>query len=94
VDFNATFAYHGLIVVVGAGEMDQAGSNVGILGGLFVAKTIDNGDGTWSYGSPAVTVAGNSNFYLQADGIALGYSLMTLKLLSWREITREIEPAF
>ena len=94
LDFNAIFAYHGLILVVGDGEYDQAGSNVGILGGIFVAKTIDNGDDTWSYGTPAITIAGNSNYYLQASGISLGYSLMTLKLLSWREITREIEPAF
>ncbi len=39
--------YRGLILVVGDGRFDQPG-NVDILGGIFVAKTIDNGDGTWS----------------------------------------------
>ena len=38
------------------------------MGRLFLAKTIDNGDGTRSYGTPSFTVAGNSNFYYQATG--------------------------
>jgi hypothetical protein len=92
--FEAAFAYHGLILVVGAGDFDMSGSNVGILGGLFVAKTIDNGDGTWSYGTPSFTVAGNSNFYYQATGIGMGFGLLHLKRLTWREVFPELEPPY
>jgi hypothetical protein len=92
--FQAAFAYHGLILVVGEGDFDMSGSNVGILGGLFVAKTIDNGDGTWSYGTPSFTVAGNSNFYYQASGIGMGFGLLPLKKLTWREVFPELEPPY
>jgi hypothetical protein len=92
--FQGAFAYHGLILVVGEGNFDMTGSNVGILGGLFVAKTLDNGDGTWSYGTPSFTVAGNSNFYYQSTGIGMGFGLLPLRNLTWREIFPEIEPPF
>lgn len=92
--FQAAFAYHGLILVVGEGDFDMSGSNVGILGGLFVAKTIDNGDGTWSYGTPSFTVAGNSNFYYQSSGIGMGFGLLPLKKITWREVFPELEPPY
>ncbi len=92
--FQAAFAYHGLILVVGEGNFNMSGSNVGILGGLFVAKTIDNGNGTWSYGTPSFTVAGNSNFYYQATGIGMGFGLLPLKRLAWREVFPELEPPY
>jgi hypothetical protein len=94
LDYQAGFAYHGLILVVGEGNFDMSGSNVGILGGLFVAKTIDNGDGTWSYGIPSFTVAGNSNFYYQSSGIGMGFGLLPLKKLTWREVFPELEPPY
>ena len=92
--FQAAFAYHGLILVVGEGDFDMSGLNVGILGGLFVAKTIDNGDGTWSYGTPSFTVAGNSNFYYQSSGIGMGFGLLPLKKITWREVFPELEPPY
>ena len=92
LDFNAGFAFRGLMLVVGDGEFNMSGGNVGILGGLFVARTIDNGDGTWSYGAPTFTVAGNSNFYYQESGIQLGYSMLPLTQLAYREIIPELEP--
>ncbi len=92
LDFNAGFAFRGLMLVVGDGEFNMSGGNVGILGGLFVAQTIDNGDGTWSYGSPTFTVAGNSDFYYQESGIQLGYSMLPLTQLAYREIIPELEP--
>lgn len=94
LDFNATFAYRGLILIVGDGEFNPSGANVGLLGGLFVANTIDNGDGTWSYGESKFTIAGNSNFYYQYSGIEKGVAEIPMKQSSWREITRQIEPPF
>jgi hypothetical protein len=94
LDFNANFSYRGLILVMGKGDFDMSGGSVGILGGLLVAKTLDKGDGTWGYGIPLFTVAGNSNFYYQADGIRLGFGLLPMRNLTWREIFPEIEPPF
>lgn len=94
LNFNANFSYRGLILAVGEGVFDMSGSNIGLLGGLFVAKTIDNGDGTYSYGTPSFTFSGNSNFYYQGSGIRLAYSLLPVKVVTWREITPELEPPF
>ncbi len=95
LDFNANFSYRGLMLVVGDGVFDQTGSaNSAILGGVFVAKTIDNGDGTWSYGEPSLTIAGNSDFYYQNSGVRLAYGLIPMKQLGWRQISSELEPAF
>ena len=84
-----------MILVVGDGDFDMSGSNVGILGGLIVAKTsYDAGTDTWSYGIPAFTVAGNSNFYFQSTGVGMGFGLLPIRKLSWREVYPEIEPPF
>ncbi len=85
--------YRGLILVVGDGEFYESG-NVEILGGIFVAKTIDNGDGTWTYGEPRFTLGGTSSLYHQTSGIRLAYGLIPMKQLGWRQISSEIEPAF
>ena len=95
LDFNANFAYRGLLLVVGDGVFDQTGAaNAAILGGVFVANTIDNGDGTWSYGQPSLTIAGNSDMYYQKSGVRLAYGLIPMKQLGWRQISSELEPAF
>ena len=93
LDLNGNFDYRGLILVVGDGEFDESGT-VDILGGIFVAKTIDNGDGTWSYGEPRFTLGGTSSLYYQTSGIRLAYGMIPMKQLGWRQISSEIEPAF
>ena len=93
LDLTGNFDYRGLILVVGDGEFDGSGT-VDILGGIFVANTIDNGDGTWSYGEPRFTLGGNSSLYYQTSGIRLAYGMIPMKQLGWRQISSEIEPAF
>ena len=93
LDLSGNFDYRGLILVVGDGEFDESGT-VDILGGIFVANTIDNGDGTWSYGEPRFTLGGNSSLYYQISGIRLAYGMIPMKQLGWRQISSEIEPAF
>jgi hypothetical protein len=89
---EGAFTYRGLILVVGEGNANIGGTNMGILGGLFLAKMIDNGDGTYSYGIPKLSVRGQANVYYQASGVRLGSSLLSMKTVNWREITPEIEP--
>jgi len=93
LDLSGNFDYRGLILVVGDGEFDESGT-VDILGGIFVAKTIDGGDGTWSYGEPRFTLGGTSSLYYQTSGIRLAYGMIPMKQLGWRQISSEIEPAF
>ena len=93
LDLSGNLDYRGLILVVGDGEFEESGT-VEILGGIFVAKTIDDLDGTWSYGEPRFTLGGNSSLYYQTSGILLAYWVIPMKQLGWRQISSEIEPAF
>ncbi len=93
LDLSGNFDYRGLILVVGDGEFDESGT-VDILGGIFVAKTIDDGGGNWSYGEPRFTLGGTSSLYYQTSGIRLAYGMIPMKQLGWRQISSEIEPAF
>ena len=91
LDFNGAFTYTGLVFILG-GEFEMSGANKTIIGGTFAANIIDNGDGTYDYGIPAVRFNGNSNFLYSSQGIALAYDLLPMRVLNWRESTRELEP--
>ena len=91
LDYNGAFTYTGLLFILG-GEFEMSGANKTIIGGTFAANIIDNGDGTYDYGVPAVRFNGNSNFLYSAQGIALAYDLLPMRVLNWRESTRELEP--
>ena len=91
LDFNGAFTYTGLVFILG-GEFTMSGANKDIIGGTFAANIIDNGDGTYSYGTPTVAFNGNSNFLYSSAGISLAYDLLPMRVLNWRESTRELEP--
>ena len=91
LDLNGAITYTGLIFILG-GEFTMSGANKNIIGGTFAANVIDNGDGTYSYGIPEVRFNGNSNFLYSAQGISLAYDLLPMRVLNWRESTRELEP--
>ena len=94
LDFVSNYDYRGLVLVVGDGEFDLGGGPVGILGAVFLANTIDNGDDTYSYGLPSFTIRGPGNFYYQESAIELANMLIPMKTIVWREITRAIEPSY
>jgi hypothetical protein len=91
LDYNGAFTYTGLVFVLG-GEFTMSGANKTIVGGTFVANMIDNGDGTYSYGTPIVDFNGNSDFLYSTQAISLAYDLLPMRILNWRESTRELEP--
>ncbi len=91
LDLNGAITYTGLVFILG-GDFTMSGANKNIIGGTFAANIIDNGDGTYSYGIPVVRFNGNSNFLYSAQGISLAYDLLPMRVLNWRESTRELEP--
>ncbi len=91
LDYNGAFTFTGLVFVLG-GEFTMSGANKTIVGGTFTANVIDNGDGTYSYGTPTVSFNGNSNFLYSFQAISLAYDLLPMRVLNWRESTRELEP--
>jgi hypothetical protein len=91
LDYAGAFTYTGLVFVLG-GEFTMSGANKTIVGTTFVANIIDNGDGTYRYGTPSVTFNGNSDFLFSTQAISLANDLLPIKVLNWRETTRELEP--
>jgi hypothetical protein len=91
-NYSGAFHYKGIILVIGEGNMVVGGANKSVIGGVYLAKIVDQGNGQYTFGAPTFSLSGNSNFYLKKSYIRLGISLLPLKVLSWREITPEIEP--
>jgi len=91
LDYNGAFNYVGLVFVLGGG-LEMSGANKNLIGGTFAAKIIDYGDGTYGYGIPAIRFNGNSNFLYSAQAISLATDLLPMRVLNWRESTRELEP--
>ncbi len=92
LDVGGSFTFDGVILVLGEGEIRLHGANKSFFGGIYVANVTKNGDGTATFGTPKIEIPGNSNFYMKSDSISMGYSLLPMRVLSWREITPEIEP--
>lgn len=88
---NGAFEFEGLIVVLG-GELNLSGANKGVIGGIYLADLEADENGDPVFGDPSFTVGGNSNFYYASDRIKMALDLLPLKLVSWREVTPEIEP--
>jgi hypothetical protein len=88
---NGTFNFNGLLLVIGKGEVDGAGLNIGFNGGMFVAQVINN-NGAITFGTPKFSWKGNSNINISSEALAIGTSLLPVVQLSWREITSIIDP--
>ena len=91
LDYNGAFNYVGLVFVLG-GDLQMSGANKNLIGGTFAANIIDYGNGTYGYGIPAIRFNGNSNFLYSAQAISLATDLLPMRVLNWRESTRELEP--
>ncbi len=92
LDIGGSFIYDGVILVVGEGEIRLHGANKSFLGGIYVVNVTKNADGTATFGTPTIDIQGNSNFYMKSDSITMAYSLLPMRVISWVEITPEIEP--
>jgi len=85
------FVYNGLILVLGGGDVDMSGWNIGLNGGMFVAN-LQGAAPSASFGTPKLTIAGNSNILINANAIKMGMELIPVNTLSTREVTSSIEP--
>lgn len=93
LEYHGAFSYNGLILVVGNGEVELGGANKSIVGGIYVARIEQDDSGTPVFGTAQFTLGGNSNVYFRGSSIRLAVNLLPLKMLSWREVTPELEPA-
>jgi uncharacterized membrane protein YgcG len=92
---RGTFDFDGIILVVGEGDVNIAGATA-VIGGICAAKLVQNGDNV-TLGTPSFSYHGQGNnksgIYNHSSNIAMGFTLLPMSTVSWREITPEIEPA-
>ncbi len=86
---TGSLIYDGLILVLGTGNVTFGGSNNGVLGGLVAANLQGSPP---QFGTTSLKVAGNSDFYFRGDSIRMAIRMLPMRIISWREITPEIEP--
>ncbi|MDA2928360.1 hypothetical protein MYX84_00175 [Acidobacteria bacterium AH-259-O06] len=92
LEIGGALDFDGLILSLG-GDIWMHGANKTITGGIFTANVIyDAVNETYTYGDNTVTISGNSNFLFSGSGLSLASNLLPVTTLSWREVTRELEP--
>ena len=88
---NGRFTFNGLVLVIGKGEVDFGGLNMGLHGGLFVAN-VSAASGTATFGVPKVTIGGNSDIIIDSNGIDMGVRQIAPVQLGYREINSMMDP--
>jgi hypothetical protein len=88
---NGRFTFNGLILVIGEGDVDFGGLNIGIHGGLFVANVSAPG-GVATFGIPKVTIGGNSDIIIDSNGIDMGVRQIAPLQLGYREVNSMMDP--
>ncbi len=83
--------WNGLVLVIGEGNLDMSGWNLGINGGIFVAKLVNN-NGTIEFGTPNITIAGNSNIVIHSENINMGMRQIAPEQIGYREINSSLDP--
>ncbi len=84
-------AFNGLVLVVGAGNIDLSCMTLSIRGGVYVTNLVNNG-GVLTFGTPRLSISGESTIHYDAGAISIGVSLIPPVQLGWREITSNLDP--
>ena len=65
---SGSLKWNGLILVIGKGDVDFGGLNIGINGGLYVVNDQLDANGVAQFGTTKFTMSGNSNPYASPLG--------------------------
>jgi hypothetical protein len=88
---NGRFTFNGLILVVGEGDMDAGELNRGVTGGIYISSISQSG-GTLNWGTPRLTMSGNSNITINSEAIRMALRLIPPAQLDFREVTSNMDP--
>lgn len=83
-------SFNGIILIVGAGELDCGGSST-ITGAIYVAKLSDS-NGNLNWGTAKLTVKETSHIAFDREVVRMAVNLIPPVQVSFREITSAIDP--
>ncbi len=82
---SGSYAFSGLVLVIGSGNLTATGSGQGIEGGLFISKLADAG-GAIVFGAPSLSISNSSRFASNIDVVKMAIALIPAEQISFREI--------
>ena len=88
---SGRFTYNGLVLVVGTGDMDAGGLNRGVYGGVYITSVTNSG-GVISWGTPKLSMSGNSDIIINSNAIGMAMRLIPASQTAFREITSAMDP--
>ena len=88
---SGRFAFNGLILIVGKGEMEAYGMNPGVRGGIYLASLLGS-SGQLNWGTARLTLSRDSAITIDGPSVEMAISLIPPAQLSMREITGAQDP--
>ncbi len=88
---TGAFAFCGLILAVGAGELNAYSWNPGVVGGLYLSALVGS-EGEAGWGTVRLSVSGETTIAMNDGAIAMALRLLPPVQISCREITRTLDP--
>ncbi len=85
------FSFSGVVLVIGAGEMELAAADLALSGAVLVAA-VSGSAGAASWGSPRLTIGGNSRLTMNVDAVRTASRLIPPAQLGFREVTSGLDP--
>lgn len=86
LSYSGAFAFNGLVLVIGEGILNAAGTGPGIEGGVFVAR-LENLLGTAAFGTPVVSIGAESRIAANAANSRMAIGLIPAAQIGFREIS-------
>lgn len=85
------FVFSGLVLLIGAGELDASGCEGTVKGGILLAG-VSGSPGSSSWKVPGLSVGGGCALVFHREAVKTGVALIPPSQTSFREITSTIDP--
>jgi hypothetical protein len=89
---NGAMNWNGLILVIGGGNFNGGGLNVGLDGGLYIANVSEDENGNKVFGTPKFTLSGACFITMHGAAINMAVRMLPPTQISFREITSVTDP--
>jgi hypothetical protein len=84
--YSGAYSFNGLVLIIGSGSLTADGSGQGIDGGTVIAN-LQNAGGNIAFGTPAISIGGNSRLSSNRNAVQMAIGLIPASQISFREIT-------
>ncbi len=91
LQIGSGFQFNGIVLLIGAGELEIVGAASAINGGVYLAG-LSNASGTKSWQTPRFSIGGTSRLRFNQQAVDMGVRLMPPLQQGFREIVSTLDP--